>query len=114
MKTCIFIPDYGGVSFTDLILDGKKKGETRSLNVHLPIGKWLGIAKNKKVVGEVKFGNPITIDRKSAEYADCFIAETKYDIQKGKTKLYYPILGIRDKRNNPESVVRFGVMYGKY
>ena len=50
-ETNIFIPDsvnkHTGklVSFTDLILDGKKKGETRKLSVNLPIGKWIGIAK---------------------------------------------------------------------
>ena len=114
METCIFIPDSGNVSFTDLILDYKKHGETRKRTVHLPVGKWIGIAKNKMVVGEVIFGTPVTIDRSSPLYEDACIAGTEYDITGTETKLYYQILQRRDMRHDPKPVLRFSPMYGKY
>lgn len=114
METCIFIPDSGDVKFADLILDDKKHGETRKRIVHLPIGKWIGIARNKMVIGEVVFGTPVVIDRSSSLYGDACIAGTKYDIGDGETKLYYPIMERRDMRHDPKPVLRFGALYGKY
>lgn len=112
--TCIFIPDADGISFTDLILNRVKLGETRKMSVHLPVGKWIGIAKNKMVVGKVLLDRPITIDKDSFQYAHAYISGTRYDIQDGHTKRYYPIIDIVDMRNDPLPVVRFGALYGKY
>ena len=114
METCIFVSDSGNVSFIDLILDGDKHGETRKIGVHLPIGKWIGIAKNKTVLGEVVLGTPVEIDRSSPLYEDACIAGTEYDVGDGETKWYYPILKKRDMRNDPKPVLKFSPIYGKY
>ena len=114
MKTCIFIPDSCGINFAFLILDRLKRGETRKLTVHLPVGKWLGIARNGMVVGEIVLGKPIIISNKSAEYADSFIAGTEYDLRDGETKCYYPILDVVDMRNDPKPYKRYNQTYGGY
>lgn len=114
METCIFIQDSNNVSFIDRILDDIKHGETRKIGVHLPTGKWIGIARNKTVLGEVVLGTPVEIDRSSPLYEDACIAGTEYDVGDGETKWYYPILKKRDMRNDPKPVLRFSPMYGKY
>lgn len=116
--TTIFIPDSKAngqtVSFTDLILDGEKKGETRGLNVHLPVGRWIGIAKNGQVVGRVILGEPKRITIDSPEYQDAYIEGTDYDIGPGEEKLYYPIVDKVDMRDDPKPVLRRSAGYGVY
>ena len=118
METCIFIPDSGDVKFIDLILDGKKHWETRKCTVHLPIYKWIGIARNKMVVGEVILGRPLYVDRDTAKYynlyQEAYISGTPYDMGRHDVKLFYPILKARDMRDNPKPVLRNSPMYGKY
>ena len=116
--TTLHIPDGMAngevVSFTDLILDGKKLGETRGLNVHLPVGRWIGIDKNGQVVGRVILGEPKRITNQSPEYEDAYIKGTKYDLADGEEKLYYPIVDVVDMRNDPKPVLRSSARYGVY
>lgn len=115
----IYIPDGvmkkdgTAVSFIDLILDGEKLGETRGLNTHFPVGRWIGVAKNGQVVGRVKFGPAKEITTSSPEYKAAKIAGTNYDIEPGQKKLYYPIVDKMDLRDSPRPVVRNG-NYGSY
>jgi hypothetical protein len=99
------------VNFIDLILDGKKKGETR--NHKSLTRKWVGMAKDGMVYGRVRFGDPIEITNKSPEYQDAYIAGTEYDLKDGESKYYYPVLEIEDLRDNPRPVTRNG-NYGQY
>jgi len=100
-----------GRSFIDLILDGKKKGETRT---HKRLTrKWVGISDGKKVYGRVRLGDPIEITNKSPEYKDAYIKGTEYDIKDGESKYYYPILEREDFRENPRDIQKHG-NYGKY
>ena len=103
--------DGGTVDFVNLILDGKKKGETRT---HKNLTrKWVGIAKDGKVYGRVRFGEPYLIDKNSPEYKDSYIKGTEYDLKDGETKYYYPILETEDFRDNPKPIEKPG-NYGTY
>lgn len=102
------------VDFISLILDGIKKGETRSVGSGLPVGKWVGLAKNGVVYGRVKFGEHITITKDSPEYGDAMIAGTDYDIPDGESKWYYPVVEVMDLRDDPRTEVRRGPKYGSY
>ena len=99
------------VDFINLILDGKKKGETRT---HKNLTrKWVGIAKDGYVYGRVRFGEPYLIDKNSPEYKDSYIKGTDYDLKDGKTKYYYPILETEDFRDAPKPIEKPG-NYGTY
>ena len=99
------------VDFVNLILDGKKKGETRT---HKSLTrKWVGIAKDGYVYGRVRFGEPYLIDKDSPEYADSYIEGTEYDIADGEQKYYYPILEVEDFRDNPKPITKHG-NYAQY
>jgi hypothetical protein len=100
------------VNFIDLILDGKKLGETRE-HKNLVKNKWVGLAKNGYVYGRVILGNPKEITKTSAEYKDAYIGGTNYDIVEEGKKYYYPILEKQDFRNNPIPLLREG-NYGVY
>lgn len=100
------------VNFIDLILDGKKLGETRG-HKNLVKNKWVGLAKNGYVYGRVILGNPKEITKTSAEYKDAYISGTNYDIVEDGKKYYYPILEKQDFRNNPIPLSREG-NYGVY
>ena len=103
--------DGGTVDFINLILDGKKKGETRT---HKNLTrKWVGIAKDGYVYGRVRFGEPYPITNKSPEYEESFIEGTEYDLKDGETKYYYPILEVEDFRNEPKPIEKNG-NYGTY
>jgi hypothetical protein len=99
------------VDFINLILDGKKKGETR--NHKSLTRKWVGIAKDGYVYGRVRFGEPYLIDKDSPEYADSYIEGTEYDIADGEQKYYYPILEIEDFRDAPKPITKHG-NYAQY
>ena len=99
------------VNFIDLILDGKKKGETRT---HKNLTrKWVGIAKDGYVYGMVRLGEPKPINKNSPEYEDSFIEGTDYDLQDNEQKYYYPILETRDFRDNPKPIEKHG-NYGTF
>ena len=99
------------VDFVNLILDGKKKGETRT---HKSLTrKWVGIAKDGYVYGRVRFGDPYLIDKDSPEYADSYIEGTEYDIADGEQKYYYPILEVEDFRDAPKPITKHG-NYAQY
>lgn len=99
------------VSFIDLILDGKKKGETRT---HKSLTrKWVGIAKDGLVYGRVRLGEPYLIGKDSPEYQYSFIEGTEYDLKDNEQKYYYPIEEIEDFRDNPKPIVSNG-NYGTY
>ena len=103
--------DGGTVDFINLILDGKKKGETRT---HKNLTrKWVGIAKDGKVYGRVRFGEPYLIDKNSPEYKDSYIKGTEYDLKENEQKYYYPILETEDFRDNPKPIEKNG-NYGTY
>ena len=94
------------VDFVSLILDGKKKGETRT---HKNITrKWVGIAKDGYVYGRVKFGEPYLIDKNSPEYKDSYISGTEYDLKDNEQKYYYPVEGIEDFRDDPKPIAKNG------
>lgn len=100
------------VDFANAILDGVKKGETRT---HKSLTrKWVGIAKDGYVIGRVKLGDPIELRKGTQEYADSLIEGTEYDIKDGQTRYYYPVEEVMDFRNNPRPVLRNGSMYGQY
>ena len=99
------------VDFVNLILDGKKKGETRT---HKSLTrKWVGIAKDGYVYGRVRFGEPYLIGKDSPEYADSYIEGTEYDIEDGEQKYYYPVLEVEDFRNAPKPITKHG-NYAQY
>ncbi|MBP5741777.1 MAG: hypothetical protein J6W59_08505, partial [Bacteroidales bacterium] len=99
------------VDFISGILDGRKKGETRTHN--RLSRKWLGMAKNGLVYGRVRFGQPYEITKDSPEYKDAMIEGTNYDIKDGGSKWYYPVLEKEDFRDNPRPITRNG-NYGLY
>lgn len=100
------------VDFANAILDGVKKGETRT---HKSLTrKWVGIAKDGYVIGRVKLGEPVILRRGTQEYADSLIEGTEYDIKDGQTRYYYPVEEVMDFRHNPRPVLRNGSMYGQY
>ena len=104
------------VSFTDLILDGKKLGETRNTK-NLPVGEWVGITKggkNPSVVGRVIFGDPIRITNQSPEYASAYIDGTNYGLKNGESKWYYPIVQVEDFRDNPRKMTSNAPVMGRY
>jgi hypothetical protein len=116
-ENTIYIPDgYNKktgktIDFANAILDGIKKGETRS---HKSLTrKWVGIAKDGKVIGRVRFGDPQVLRKGTAEYADSLIEGTEYDIADGETKYYYPVVEVMDLRDNPRPILRNG-NYGQY
>ena len=120
-ETAIFIPDGlmqnsgDPVSFTDLILDGKKLGETRNAGTtRFRPDVWYGIAKEGKVVGAVKFGEAKEITRDSPEYESAMIKGTNYDIPENGAKLYYPIVDTVDMRDDPKPVLRHSPRYAIY
>ena len=103
--------DGGTVDFINLILDGKKKGETRT---HKNLTrKWVGIAKDGKVYGRVRFGEPYLIDKNSPEYKDSYIEGTEYDLKDNEQKYYYPIVETEDFRDAPKPIEKNG-NYGTY
>ena len=100
------------VDFINLMLDGIKKGETRT-HKNLSRKQWLGLAKDGQVYGRVRFGEPFEITKDSPEYADAMIAGTEYDLKDGESKYYYPIVEMEDFRDNPKKIVRPG-NYAQY
>ena len=100
------------VDFINEILDGRKKGETRT-HKNLTRSQWVGLSKNGMVYGRVRFGDPIVLEKGTQEYADSLIEGTEYDIKDGETKYYYPILEMEDFRDNPRPITRNG-NYGQY
>ena len=99
------------VDFVNLILDGKKKGETRSHNKLTR--KWVGIAKDGYVYGRVRLGEPYLIGKDSPEYRDSYIKGTEYDLKDNEKKYYYPILETEDFRSEPKPIEKNG-NYGTY
>lgn len=105
------LEDGSVVDFANAILDGRKKGETRT---HKSLTrKWVGIAKDGQVIGRVRFGDPIVLEKGTQEYEGSMIEGTEYDIEDGETKYYYPVEEIMDLRDNPRPVTRNG-NYGQY
>lgn len=100
------------VDFANAILDGKKKGEVR--NFKTLTRKWVGIAKNGKVIGRVRFGEPIVLRKGAQEYYDSLIEGTEYDIADGETKYYYPVEEMMDLRDNPRTYDHNKGVYGFY
>lgn len=106
------------VDFIGLMLDGIKKGETRT-HKNLSRSQWLGLAKDGEVYGRVKFGEPRILEKYgpdgnyTQDYIDSAIEGTEYDIADGETKYYYPIESIEDFRDNPQPILRNG-NYGRY
>lgn len=105
------LPSGESVDFIGAILDGVKKGETRR---HKSLTrKWVGIVKGDRVVGRVRFGEPVAIDEHSPQYRDAMIEGTEYDVRPGKAVYYYPVLEVMDFRDSPKPVVAHG-HYAKY
>ncbi|MBR2388119.1 MAG: hypothetical protein IKB02_09935 [Clostridia bacterium] len=100
------------VDFANAILDGKKKGEVRKTKTLTR--KWVGIAKDGKVIGRVRFGEPIVLRKGTQEYHDSLIEGTEYDIADGETKYYYPVEEIMDLRDNPRKYYHNNGIYGFY
>ena len=99
------------VDFASAILDGIKKGETRT---HKSLTrKPVGIVHDGYIIGRVQLGDPQILTRDSAEYANSLIEGTEYDIQPDQIKYYYPIIWTEDFRKNPKPVLQHG-NYAKY
>ena len=99
------------INFIDAILDGQKKGETRT---HKSMTRnWVGLGKDGQVYGRARFGEPQVLEKGTQEYRDSMIEGTEYDLKDGETKYYYPVLETEDFRDNPKPITRNG-NYGQY
>ena len=104
--------DGSTIDFANAILDGNKKGEVRKFKTLTR--KWVGISKDGKVIGRVRFGEPIVLRKGTQEYHDSLIEGTEYDIADGETKYYYPVEEIMDLRDNPRKYYHNKGAYGFY
>jgi hypothetical protein len=90
----------GNIDYADLIVDGKKKLETRNSDSLRPyVGKRVSIVKTGKgrayAIGVVTVGEPITADEKKfrkLEKEHLVTAGSKFDIQPGSIKFLYPMI----------------------
>lgn len=90
----------GKLDYADLIVDGKKKLETRNTDSLRPyVGKRVSIVKTGKgrayAIGAVTIGEPIKADEekfRKLENEHLVSAGSKFDIQVGSTKFLYPML----------------------
>ena len=90
----------GNIDYADLIVDGKKKLETRDTNsLRAYIGKRVGIVRTGKgpaqAIGSVTVGEPIEVDEqqfRKLEKEHLVPAGSAFDIKPGKTKFLYPMI----------------------
>jgi len=90
----------GNIDYADLIVDGKKKLETRNSDSLRPyVGKRVSIVKTGKgrayAIGVATVGEPIVADEeefRKLEKEHLVPAGSKFDIQPGSSKFLYPML----------------------
>ncbi|NDB86664.1 MAG: ASCH domain-containing protein [Alphaproteobacteria bacterium] len=90
----------GDIDYADLIVDGKKKLETRNSDSLRPyVGKRVSIVKTGKgrayAIGVATVGEPIVADEeefRKLEKEHLVPAGSKFDIYPGQTKFLYPML----------------------
>jgi len=90
----------GDIDYADLIVDGKKKLETRNSDSLRPyVGRRVSIIKTGKgrayAIGVATVGEPIEVDEKEfrkLEKEHLVPAGSKFDIQPESTKFLYPML----------------------
>ena len=90
----------GDIDYADLIVDGKKKLETRNSDSLRPyVGKRVSIVKTGKgrayAIGVATVGEPIEADEeqfRKLEKEHLVPAGSKFDIQPGSSKFLYPML----------------------
>lgn len=96
----INVRNDGEIDYADLIVDGKKKLETRNSDSLRPyVGKRVSIVKTGKgrayAIGVATVGEPIEVDEKEfrkLEKEHLVPAGSKFDIQPGSSKFLYPML----------------------
>jgi hypothetical protein len=109
----------GNIDYADLIVDGKKKLETRNTDSLRPyVGKRVSIVKTGKgrayAIGAATVGEPIKADEKEFRKLDkehLVPAGSKFDIQPGSTKFLYPMLN--PKRYDRPREVGHGIVSRK-
>jgi hypothetical protein len=109
----------GNMDYADLIVDGKKKLETRNTDSLRPyVGKRVSIVKTGKgrayAIGAATVGEPIKADEKEFRKLDkehLVPAGSKFDIQPGSTKFLYPMLN--PKRYDRPREVGHGIVSRK-
>ena len=90
----------GNIDYADLIVDGKKKLETRNSDSLRPyVGKRVSIVKTGKgrayAIGVATVGEPIEADEKKfrkLEKEHLVPAGSKFDIHPGSIKFLYPMI----------------------
>ena len=109
----------GNVDYADLIVDGKKKLETRNSDSLRPyVGKRVSIVKTGKgrayAIGVATIGEPIEADEeqfRKLEKEHLVPAGSKFDINSGTTKFLYPM--INAKRYDRPREVGHGIVSRK-
>jgi len=109
----------GDIDYADLIVDGKKKLETRNSDSLRPyVGKRVSIVKTGKgkayAIGVATVGEPIQADEeqfRKLEKEHLVPAGSKFDIQPGSTKFLYPM--INPKRYDRPREVGHGIVSRK-
>lgn len=109
----------GDIDYADLIIDGRKKLETRNTDSLRPyVGKRVSIVKTGKgkayAIGVATVGEPIEADEKvfrKLEKEHLVPAGSKFDIQPGSTKFLYPMLN--PKRYDRPREVGHGIVSRK-
>jgi len=116
----INVKSDGNISYSDLIIDGKKKYETRNTNSLKPyIGKRVSIVRTGQgkavAIGSVEIGNPIEVDEddfRKYEKDHLVSAGSKFDIVSGGTKFLYPMIDPK-RYNQPKDVAGQGIISRK-
>lgn len=109
----------GNIDYADLIVDGKKKLETRNSDSLRPyVGKRVSIVKTGKgrayAIGVATIGEPIEADEeqfRKLEKEHLVPAGSKFDINPGTTKFLYPM--INPKRYDRPREVGHGIVSRK-
>jgi len=109
----------GNIDYADLIVDGKKKLETRNSDSLRPyVGRRVSIIKTGKgrayAIGVATVGEPIEVDEKQfrdLEKEHLVPAGSKFDIQPDSTKFLYPMLN--PKRYERPREVGHGILSRK-
>jgi len=116
----INVASDGNISYSDLIIDNKKKYETRNTNSLKPyIGKRVSIVRTGQgkavAIGSVIIGEPIEVDEhtfRKYEKDHLVPAGSKFDIVSGETKFLYPMREPQ-RYNTPKDVAGRGIISRK-
>jgi predicted transcriptional regulator len=116
----INVKSDGNISYADLIIDGKKKYETRNTNSLKPyVGKRVSIVRTGRgkavAIGSVVIGEPIEVDEdtfRKYEKAHLVPAGSKFDIVTNGTKFLYPMIDPK-RYDTPKQVAGLGIISRK-